>query len=69
LARDIEFDDWRRLWQAARDASRKTECATEASKHNIGAFFLGNFGDMESDRSIGENTGNEDIFSLEYAHI
>ena len=66
---DIEFNNRRGLRQSTCDTSCQTKGAPKTCENNGGSFFLRNLGDVKGDRAIGEDTGNENIFTLEDAHI
>ena len=65
---DVDLQHLGRLRELARRAPGEREATAGPAQHDVGAFLLGEPGDGEGQRSIGEHAGDQDAFPVEQSH-
>ena len=62
--RDVELDDRSLRGQPTRDDLREAELAAERGEHHLGALLLREARDVERDRAVGQDAGDEELLAL-----
>ena len=65
---DVELENVGLGWQLSGGALGEPEASTGAGEDDLGALFLCEFCCSECKRGVGEDTGDEESFSVEKAH-
>jgi 8-hydroxy-5-deazaflavin:NADPH oxidoreductase len=66
--RDVELVHVNRGGQLAPRPLCEAECSSGASEDDVGSLALGQLGDAEGERGVGEDAGNHDVLSFEETH-
>jgi hypothetical protein len=65
---NIKFDDWCWLWKSSSDPLSKSENTTVRTQNDIGALFLRQSRNVESNGGLSEDSRDQYILSVQNSH-
>jgi hypothetical protein len=68
LVRDVELDDRGRLGETLGDGLGDLHRPAEGGEHDRGALLLRDLRDVERDRAVHEDAGDEELLAFEDSH-